>query len=195
MKIIFGTSSKWRQKFFDQFGFEYKIMSADIDEKSIRLDDPKKLTLAIAKAKADDILKKITEDVILVTFDQVVACNGIIYEKPKDQEEMRQFWKSYEKYPALTYSAVAVTDSVSGRQFSDVDIASVFFNPVPADVLQKILADDNMYTSSGGFMINYPLTDSYIKSTNGDIGSVEGIPVELTKNLISRLIRARGDKI
>lgn len=188
MKIIFGTSSKWRRKFFDDFGFDYEVMSADIDEKAIRLSDPRELTVAIAKAKAVELLKRIKEPALLITFDQVVVCNGVIYEKPKDADELRYFWESYKKYPAQTFSAVVVTDSISGCQLSGVDIASTFFKPIPEDVLKNILADEDMYTSSGGFMVDYLLTDPYIEKIEGTIDSIEGIPLELTKRLIVEII-------
>ena len=184
MKTIFGTSSKWRRQFFDDFGFDYEIMSADIDEKAIRFSNPTELTLAIAKAKATELLKRIKEPAILITFDQVVVCNGVIYEKPKDADELKSFWESYEKYPAQTISAVVVTNSVNGHQSADVDISSTFFKPLPDDVFKKLLEDNAMYTSSGGFMVGYPLTDPYIEKMEGTIDSIVGIPIELTKRLI-----------
>lgn len=192
MKIVFGTSSKWRKKFFPEFGVDYEIMSADIDEKAIRFSDPKELTIAIAKAKAVVLLDRIKEDVILITFDQVVVCNGVIYEKPQDAKELRSFWKSYALHPAQTFSAVVVTDSISGYQLFGVDIASTFFDPIPEEVLEKIVADENMYTSSGGFMVNYPLTDPYIRKIEGTLDSIEGIPLELTKSLILEVNRRKA---
>jgi len=187
MKYVFGTSSKWRQQFFDQFGFDYTVMPAEIDERAIRLDDPKELTVAIAKAKTDALLKIITEPVILITFDQVVVCNGLIYEKPKNEAELRRFWKSYRKYHAQTYSAVVATDSASGQQLSGVDVAGVYFKTLPNKVLLRVLGSDDAYTTSGGFMVNCPLTDPYIKKIEGTIDSVMGIPMVLTQWLIQQL--------
>lgn len=184
MKIIFGTSSKWRRQFFDEFGFDYEIMSADIDEKAIRFSDPTELTLAIAKAKATKLLKRIKETAILITFDQVVVCNGAIYEKPKDEAQLREFWENYKKYPAETVSAVVVTNTSSGQQVSGVDIAKTFFAPLPEEVLSKLAKNPDAYTFSGGFVINYPLTDPYIEKIEGAIDSIVGIPIELTKRLI-----------
>ncbi len=62
LKIICGTSSKWRQKVLQNAGFDCRVMTADIDEKAIRHADPKIMPVLIAKAKAEAILKKLKEE-------------------------------------------------------------------------------------------------------------------------------------
>jgi len=57
MKIILGSASARRKDILQQMGYEFEVMSANIDEKAIRFDDPKKLTLAIVNAKADALEK------------------------------------------------------------------------------------------------------------------------------------------
>ncbi|KAM0066771.1 putative nucleoside triphosphate pyrophosphatase Maf-like protein [Helianthus debilis subsp. tardiflorus] len=84
MQIILGSSSIARQKILAEMGYEYKIMSADIDEKAIRTEKPEDLVMALAKAKADAIVSKLqTSDdqekdakpSILIASDTVCA-NG-----------------------------------------------------------------------------------------------------------------------
>lgn len=53
MKIILGSQSRSRRKVLEKLGYEFEVMPADIDEKAIRFDDPTKLTLVLARAKAD----------------------------------------------------------------------------------------------------------------------------------------------
>ena len=72
---------------FDQF------ISPDIDEKAIRHVDPSKLCQMIAEAKCEAILKnfqdKLPKNSIILTFDQVVVCNGQLREKPVDKNETK----------------------------------------------------------------------------------------------------------
>ncbi|MFS7952142.1 putative nucleoside triphosphate pyrophosphatase Maf-like protein [Helianthus anomalus] len=58
-RIILGSSSIARQKILAEMGYEFKIMSADIDEKAIRTEKPEDLVMALAKAKADAIVSKL----------------------------------------------------------------------------------------------------------------------------------------
>jgi len=190
MKTIFGTSSVWRRAVFDKLGIPYVIMAADIDEKAIRCDNPSDLTLAIAKAKADKLLQQIKESAILLTFDQVTVCNGKIYEKPESKMELRNFLLSYQHYPAETVSAVVVTSTVTGAQVSGVDMAKTFFKPIPEDVIEGLLSNADMYTSCGGFMVDYPPLDPYIDKIEGTVDSVKGLPIELLLCLIGQVDEA-----
>eukprot|EP00955_Chlamydomonas_euryale_P119201 366578-Chlamydomonas_euryale.AAC.1 len=92
-----------------QFGFQYSVRTADIDEKAIRHDDPHKLVLALARAKCDAILARMDASEratagdgrgpFLLTCDQVVVYQGRILEKPEDQEECRSFIRCASTHP------------------------------------------------------------------------------------------------
>ncbi|GMP81354.1 hypothetical protein CsSME_00036096 [Camellia sinensis var. sinensis] len=58
-KIILGSSSVARRKVLAEMGYDFTIMSADIDEKSIRKEKPEELVMALAEAKADAILLRL----------------------------------------------------------------------------------------------------------------------------------------
>ena len=88
MKIILGSQSKGRKKMLEEMGYEFEVMSADIDEKAIRFENPKELTLALARVKAEAIKPKIYGSALLVTSDQVVTWNGQIREKPENTEQV-----------------------------------------------------------------------------------------------------------
>lgn len=73
MEIILGSQSKGRRGVLERAGYTFDVMSADIDERAIRRDDPKELTRALARAKADALLPKIVGQALLVTSDQMEA--------------------------------------------------------------------------------------------------------------------------
>uniref|UniRef100_A0A1J3CVW0 Maf-like protein n=1 Tax=Noccaea caerulescens TaxID=107243 RepID=A0A1J3CVW0_NOCCA len=58
-KLILGSSSIARRQILTDMGYQFTLMSADIDEKSIRKDKPEDLVLALAEAKADAIVSKL----------------------------------------------------------------------------------------------------------------------------------------
>ena len=57
--IILGSASKSRRQILRRLGFKFSIKKANLDEKSIRHKNPKKLVLLLANAKADALLAKI----------------------------------------------------------------------------------------------------------------------------------------
>ncbi|KAK9698725.1 hypothetical protein RND81_08G126700 [Saponaria officinalis] len=59
MQIILGSKSIARRKIMEEMGYEFTIMTADIDEKAIRKEKPEDLVMALAEAKADAIISKL----------------------------------------------------------------------------------------------------------------------------------------
>ncbi|XP_038718061.1 7-methyl-GTP pyrophosphatase isoform X1 [Tripterygium wilfordii] len=58
-KIILGSSSVARRKILAEMGYEFTVLTADIDEKGIRKEKPEELVVALAEAKADAIVSKL----------------------------------------------------------------------------------------------------------------------------------------
>jgi predicted house-cleaning NTP pyrophosphatase (Maf/HAM1 superfamily) len=60
MRVVLGTSSRWRRQLwrqhFDELECEFE--APDIDEKAIRHADAEALTLLIANAKADALVER-----------------------------------------------------------------------------------------------------------------------------------------
>ncbi|KAH1204182.1 Maf-like protein [Glycine max] len=81
-KIILGSSSVARRKILSEMGYLFTIMTADIDEKSIRKETPEDLVMALAEAKANAIISKlqtttnqqrVDEPTILIAADTAEA--------------------------------------------------------------------------------------------------------------------------
>ncbi|KAI3736981.1 hypothetical protein L2E82_26972 [Cichorium intybus] len=94
-KIILGSSSIARRKILAEMGYEFSLMSADIDEKSIRTEKPEELVMALAKAKADAIVSKLQtsddqkKDVkpsILIASDTAEGNRKLHHGEDKDDE-------------------------------------------------------------------------------------------------------------
>lgn len=188
MNLVLGSGSSYRKKALTDMGYNFIVVTADIDEKAIRFDDPKQLTLALAKAKAEAIIPKLSEPAILITSDQVVVCNGQILEKPTDPAEVRSFYGMYSKYPAETVTAVMVTNTETGQQgHAVVDVAKVYFREIPAESVDKLIEQENVYRWAGGFAIEDPLIAPYVDHIEGTKSSIGGLPKEVTRQLIDEV--------
>lgn len=185
-KIILGSASKWRRQILEKAGYEFGVMEPNIDERKIRHSDPKKLALALAYAKADALIPQIKEPALLITVDQVVLCNGHIYEKPNSAQEAREFMHSYSQHPAQTITAVVVTNTKNSKQVSGVDIVNITFKPIPKSVIEELIAKGEIFSCAGGFQIedeNGNL-NPYIENIDGAVDSVKGLPIKLMEDLI-----------
>lgn len=184
MKIVLGSQSKPRQRVLRDMGLEFEVMSPGIDEKAIRFGDPKQLTLALAHAKADALIKKITKSALLITSDQVVVCNEKILEKPETPEEARQCMQGYAHFPAQTVTAVVVTNTETRERQEGVDTATVWMKPFPEDIIEQFIRQGGVFSWAGGFSVEKALQLGLVKRMEGAVDSVMGLPIILTRQLL-----------
>ncbi|CAN6582633.1 unnamed protein product [Malus baccata var. baccata] len=143
-KIILGSASIARRKILAEMGYEFTVVTADIDEKSIRTEKPEELVLVLAKAKADAIISKLqsinnqekdAEPTIVIAADTVVVYEGVIREKPSSKEEARQFLKGH----AATVGSVHVTNLKTGFSKGEWDRVEIYFHKIPDEVIEKLV--------------------------------------------------------
>ena len=187
--MILGSASKWRRQILKKEGYHFSTMSPDIDEKSIRYEDPSQLVLAIAHAKADALLPRISEPATLITSDQVVFCHGEVFEKPSSEVEVRKFLSSYQKHQAATVTAIVVTDTITRKREEGVDMVNVDFSPIPKNVIDHMINEGEIFHCAGGFQIEdeFGELNPYIKKIDGAIDSVKGLPMILLKELLNKM--------
>ncbi|KOM49165.1 hypothetical protein LR48_Vigan07g286900 [Vigna angularis] len=112
-KIILGSSSVARRKILSEMGYQFTLMTADIDEKSIRKETPEELVMALAEAKANAIISKlqstsnqerVVEPTILIAADTAEA---ILQRLPVDD-----YLKDAEPTLLITSDQVVVYEGV-----------------------------------------------------------------------------------
>ncbi len=187
--FYFGTSSPFRKKVAEKRGWSIaKYISPDIDEKVIRSDDPAQLCELIAHRKAEAVLSILKARGLygfFVCFDQVVVCNGEIREKPTSLEEAYRYIKSYNSYPAETYSAVAACNTFDGRIVTGVDHAVVLFQPFSDTEICRLIKRNFTWKSAGAFVLGVEEFDNHVDSiTKGTRESIIGLPLDLTQSLL-----------
>jgi septum formation protein len=184
MNIILGSQSQGRRAVLESMGYAFTTMPAHLDEKAIRAADPRVLTLLLAHAKANTLLPRIHVSAILITSDQVVACQGEVLEKPESAAQARAYFQKYAQHPADTVTAVVVVNTATHKRLAGVDIATVWFRPIPDEVVAQVLRQDHLFTYAGGFSIEEPLLQDYIARISGERESIIGLPRRLTETLI-----------
>ncbi|XP_017430202.1 uncharacterized protein LOC108338050 isoform X2 [Vigna angularis] len=196
-KIILGSSSVARRKILSEMGYQFTLMTADIDEKSIRKETPEELVMALAEAKANAIISKlqstsnqerVVEPTILIAADTVVVYEGVIREKPTSKEEARQFLKDYSGRHAATVGSVLVTNLKTGFRKGDSDRVEIYFNEIPDEIIEKLVDEGITLNVAGGLIIEHPSILPFVKEVVGTTDSVMGLPKSLTEKLLKEAL-------
>ncbi|KAG0448900.1 hypothetical protein HPP92_010754 [Vanilla planifolia] len=196
-KIILGSSSVARRQILEQMGYEFEIMTAGIDEKTIRKEKPEELVTVLAEAKADAIISRLKiadykkiEPTLLITSDIVVVHEGIIREKPTTQEEACRFLKGYSGNHVTTVNYVHVTNLKTGKRVGGLDKAEVYFYQIPDEVIHNMIAEGIVFNVAGGLLLEHPLILPLVEAVIGSSDSVMGLPKHLTEKLIQAALSA-----
>ncbi|XP_007017548.2 PREDICTED: maf-like protein DDB_G0281937 isoform X3 [Theobroma cacao] len=195
-KVILGSSSIARRKILAEMGYEFTLMSADIDEKGIRKETPEELVIALAEAKAEAILHRLpigdyikeAEPTLLITSDQVVVYEGAVREKPANEKEAREYIKGYSSGHAATVGSVLVTNLKTGFRKGEWDRVEIYFHEIPDEVIEKLIEEGTVLHVAGGLLIEHPLIKPYVKQVVGTTDSVMGLPKALTEKLIKEAL-------
>ncbi|XP_062197792.1 uncharacterized protein LOC133900612 isoform X1 [Phragmites australis] len=185
-KLILGSSSVARKHILEEMGLEFQVMTADIDEKSIRRVNPDDLVMVLAEAKADAIMQRLniadyqkegTQPTLLITSDIVVVHEGIIREKPTTKEEARQFLK-------------VVTNLTTGKRLGSLDKAEVYFHDIPDEVIENLIDEGVVFRVAGGLLLEHPVTLPFVEAVVGSSDSVMGLSKEIASKLIHDALSA-----
>ncbi|BAF13038.1 uncharacterized protein [Oryza sativa Japonica Group] len=199
-KVVLGSSSPARREILADMGYEFTVMCADIDERAIRREKPEELVKALAEAKAEAIKLKLhgedsaqerDQPTILITSDQVMVSKGMIRERPKGQEEAREFIKGYSGDKAFAVNYVLVTNLSNGASKGGWDIPEIYFHHIPEDFIQSVVKEGHMTCVAGGLKLTHPSVLPFIKQLIGTMDSVRGLPRELTERLIQEVLGAK----
>ncbi len=188
MKLILGSASRYRKAVLESAGYQFEVASPDIDEKAIRSDDYYELPLLLARAKADALIPKFGKNVVIVTADQVVICDGALYEKPGDEKVARAYLAEYSSgHPAETVSALVVTNTRTGRRAEGVDIAKIHYHAIPDAIVDVFVRDGDPFSKAGGFEVQSPILRPYLRAVEGAEDSIMGMPLELFDRLLAEV--------
>jgi septum formation protein len=216
--LILGSSSKSRREILETMHWQFTVMSPDIDEKSFRSENFLELPEIIAKAKASAIFSRLQQhqfpteqihddhkshlceiahpktvrsnpkDLVILTCDTVALFHGALREKPTSEEECVNFLTSYNKDCVSTISAVCATHFPSGRQHTEVDISTVHWGDLSDEVIATIVRRGAVMNAAGGFMIDDPDLFAAVRSVDGTIDSVMGLPVDASVRVIAAVL-------
>eukprot|EP01039_Chlorochromonas_danica_P000581 gene581-626_t len=211
--LYLGTGSATRREILAREGFTFEVHKANIDEKAFgdRAADPDDLVRLLAIEKSRAILRQwqlssspsptpapsITHHRIplLLTADQVVVCRGKILEKPRDLQEAKAFVSLYNNHSCSTVGSILLhllpspllSTSQSLREVIGVEKATIHFDQIPEEVVDRLLSDGQALHCAGGLMVEHPLLQPYIKRIDGTMDSVMGLSCELLEKLLIEL--------
>jgi septum formation protein len=176
-------------------GLRFEAVSADIDEGAIRdllvTDnpeiDPADIAEVLARAKAEAV-SRARPGVLVIGSDQVLACDGILFEKPEDMAAAQRSLLALRGKVHQLHAAVVLAED-GETTWSHVATADLAVRPFSMAFLTEYLArvGDAVTESVGAYQLE-GLGVQLFERIEGDYFTILGMPL---LPLLGEL-RARG---
>ena len=123
----------------------------------------------------------------ILTHGQVSSCDGNIREKPESEAEARQFLESYRQgKPACFINGMVVHNTATGRRVSSINSSKAHWTEFPDQVIDALIKKGEVFTTAGGVVIEDESWKPFLKSLEGTVESVQGLPVQPLRLLLER---------
>ena len=182
MKIILASKSPRRRKMLKELGIKYKLWAGEADESVDREYRPDVLVRLLAKRKASACAKDIADNnTLIISADTVVALNGKILGKPRDDEDAFNMLRSMSGTTHYVYSGVCAI--YNGKAVCASEKTKIKFRDISDKEIERYLATGEHKDKAGSYGIQEK-GGYFVESVCGDINNVVGLPVLKLRNMI-----------
>ena len=174
--LTLASGSQVRAALMRGAGLEFDVAVSGVDEDAIKADHrgtPDALALKLAEAKA----RAVARDGLVVGADQILVCEGTLFDKPRDIDEARENLKKFRgRTHALVSGTVLLDDgapvwslseqvSLTMRAFSDAFLEAYLLE-----------AGDDVLKSVGCYQLEGPGVQLF-EAVDGDYFAILGLPL------------------
>ena len=172
--MILASNSKRRQEILKDAGFNFKIITSDIEE----ISDKKIITekiLDIAEKKLEQIAKDNKNEFILAA-DTIVELNGKIFGKPKNRKEAFKFLKALSGNIHKVITAYVFKNISKNILIKEVVVSEVKFLELNNEIINWYLDTGEPFDKAGAYGIQGK-GRVLVEKINGDYFSIMGFPI------------------
>lgn len=186
-RLILASASPRRAALLREAGYTFTVEPADVDEDALFVRGllPPALAAALAGMKADAVAARFSDDVTLAA-DTVVALGDASIGKPADERDARAMIRRLSGTTHAVITGVAVRHPAKKLSLDAAATSSVRMRPLTDAEIDRYVATGLWKGKAGGYGIQDP--DPIVTRVTGSISNVIGLPMELTRDLLSKAL-------
>ncbi|MDG2034434.1 MAG: Maf family protein [Rhodospirillales bacterium] len=179
-RLILASGSAVRAKLLTGAGLTFDIKSADVDEGALKKSqtgsDVASLAEVLAQAKAHAVSAD-TPDALVIGADQVLDCEGRLYDKPVGEEGVRSHLMSLRGRVHRLISAVCVAEAGT-ISWSDTAVATLTMRDFDDNYLEYYIhqAGPEVQSSVGAYRLE-DIGVQLFERIEGDYFTILGLPL------------------
>jgi septum formation protein len=167
-------------------GFEFEVVPAGEEaEKGARHEDPHTLPEVAARRKCDEVAAK-RHQAIVVAADTVVILDGEILNKPRDDDQARQFLSRLSGRTHTVVTGVVVKRLSDGVDMAASEQTRVTFRELNDEEIAAYIATGEGRDKAGSYAVQ-GFGAGLIRSIEGCYYNVVGLPVALLCDMLRKI--------
>lgn len=175
MEIILASASPRRKELLEQIGMEFQIIPA-VGEEKITKNRPEEVVMELSQQKAKEVAAKSSKEAFVIGADTVVAYQGHILGKPKDEEDACRMLQELSGHTHEVYTGVTFIDNQDKSVHTFYEKTSVSMYEISDAELEAYIATKEPMDKAGAYGIQ-GIGAKFIRSIAGDYCNVVGLPV------------------
>lgn len=172
--MILASKSPRRKEILEDFGFDIKIDSVDIDEVSDKKEIVDQL-MDISRKKSEEVAKKYPDEYV-VSADTAVIIDEKMLGKPKDEEEAQEMLRKLSGRSHKVITAYTVFNISKEIAHSHYDTTMVYFKKLTTKEIEWYVGTKEPMDKAGAYGIQGKGT-ILIDKIEGDFYNVMGFPM------------------
>ncbi|MCD8249419.1 MAG: Maf family protein [Lachnospiraceae bacterium] len=184
-RIILASGSPRRKELLTQIGVSFEVYKAEGEER-VTTNAPEEVVRELSMQKALEVAGKVSGD-IYIGADTVVAVDGQILGKPRDEEDAARMLRMLQgrAHEVATGVAVLTPDGREPLSFAETTRVHVF--SMTEEEIRTYVSSGEPMDKAGAYGIQ-GLFAAYVSGIEGDYNNVVGLPV----GRLYQELRARG---
>lgn len=175
--VILASASPRRRELLKQAGFEFEVIESQADE-NVAVKEPERLVEELARRKALAVAETLEGEALVIGADTVVAADGEILGKPKDEEDAFRMLSGLQGRTHQVYTGVALVKKQTGKTevSSFFEQTDVTMYPMGEEEIRGYIATSEPKDKAGAYGIQGRAA-IFVKEIRGDYNNVVGLPI------------------
>lgn len=178
-EIILASGSPRRKAYMERYHLNFKIRTADVDERVREGESPIDYAKRLSREKADTVaLAAGDRDVIIIAADTIVVLGDRVLGKPASRADVLPMLEQLNGAEHEVITSFFIFDNSSRREIQRDVSTRVVFHELPVQQLSAYAALDEPLDKAGAYSIQ-GIGTFLVKSIQGSYNNVVGLPIEL----------------
>jgi len=174
-KIILASASPRRKEILTTTGLGFTVCKSSYEEDLSISKEPRSLARFLSRKKAEDVVKK-HSDAVIIAADTFIVYKNKLLGKPSGPDDARRMLKTLSGKAHSVITGFTVIDSRSNKKVSRSIETKVYFKKITQAEISAYVRSGEPLDKAGAYAIQ-GLGSVFIEKIEGDFFNVVGLPV------------------